>query len=105
MNTCVTCGHDKEEHLLITTSACTKCECLLFKAALPFQIRTVLSDVGVSRVSIEYGSTNLQLTADAAVQIGMELISAGYAARGEKALYEYAMQHGLDLNELIKLER
>ena len=103
-NKCV-CGHSQEEHLMITSKACTLCECEQYRLTTAFQIRTILSDTGISRVSVEYGSTKLQLTGDAAVQIGLELISAGYAARGEMALYKYAEEHNLDIKELLTLER
>lgn len=98
------CGHAPLEHELLTKK-CHNCACSTYRQALPFTVRTILSDQGIARVSIEYGATALQLVPDAAIQIGLELISAAYAASSEMGLFKYAKEHGLVVEELLKLVR
>lgn len=98
------CGHTKLEHELLTNE-CHNCPCQSYRQALPFTVRTILSDQGVARVSIEYGASLLQLVPDAALQIGLELVSAAYAASSEAGLFKYAKDHDLVVEELLKLVR
>lgn len=98
------CGHTKLEHELLTNE-CHNCQCLTYRASLPLTVRTILSDQGQARVTIEYGATTLQLVPDAAIQIGLELISAAYAASSEMGLFKYAKEHDLVVEELLKLVR
>lgn len=52
-------------------------------------IRSTVTDEGLAMVQLETPSTKTIFTADAAAQIALELLSASYASRSEKALRDY----------------
>lgn len=100
------CGHERTHHLMgFGVCQDKECECKQFRNAFNLHIQTVIDAAGNSRVLFQFQEVKLQLTSDAAVQIGLNLLSAGYAARGEQALYTYCQQHALNLDEIIKLVR
>lgn len=74
------------------------------------QVRTVLSDQGVPSVTLSISTpgnqpVHIAMLPDAAVEIGLNLISASYAARGEQAAFIYAKNHSLNTEELLRALR
>lgn len=100
------CGHPRNEHL-VGFGMCNilECDCDQFHQSFELNIRTLVDDQGNARVLFQFQDSKLQLTSDAAVQIGLNLLSAAYAARGELALFTYCKEHDLDFKEILKLAR
>lgn len=74
------------------------------------QVRTVLSDQGVPSVTLSISTpgnqpVHIAMLPDASVEIGLNLISASYAARSEHAAYVYSKKHSLDTAELLRVLR
>lgn len=74
------------------------------------QVRTVLSDQGVASVAVtidvpSHDRVNIAMLPDAAVEIGLNLLAAAYAARSEHAAYIYSKKHSLNTEELLRILR
>lgn len=66
------------------------------------RIRSNLDPTGNPSVILEIQDITLLLSPDAAVEVGLNLLSAAYAARGEQAVYIHAKKHNMNASELIK---
>ena len=66
------------------------------------RIRTTITSDGNSYVQLMIGDVLLNLTADAAADVGLSLVAAASSARAEKATYMYCIQEGIDPAALLK---
>lgn len=73
-------------------------------------IRTVLTPTGDAYVALTLpandngggnGDVHIALQIDACAELGLNLVSASYAARIEQTLFKYAQDNSLDLDDLI----
>lgn len=65
-------------------------------------IRTVLTPTGDAYVALTLpDDVRVALQIDACAELGLNLVSASYAARIEQTLFKYAQDHSLNLDELI----
>lgn len=72
----------------------------------PIGIRTLLQENGEAKVVFTLpDNVTLLLDPDAGVEMALNLLSACYAARGERALWLYTQDHKIDIKDVIRIER
>lgn len=69
------------------------------------RVRAVLEPNGQALVQLQVGDVLLNLSPDAAATMSLNLLTACYQARAERAAWMYAKQANLNPSELIKLMR
>lgn len=102
-STCI-CGHDRPEHIAGALDCKHNgCTCHVYKHAevVALEMHTLIGDQGTSLIRLKLGQAEINLTADAAAQVALELLNASYRARSEQALYLWAKAHNIDIKELV----